>query len=238
MVVVVRQNGQGALLTGDTFAVKDLLRNHGGIWKPDAKGWFFSREASVLKVLAQEQVLVQDERPMHNATAASMETSSLGSGITCTPAPGRMRIRSRTPPASVKQRKEQLPEVRLNEQTVQERSAALAASARQVVCTDPAQEALGRNLVQKLRVLTGEGAMAMDDKKKLLNVEEVLAAADSLEACALESSGLVREAARIAFLRGPNAVALRRVGQRAWRRWLGRRTEAAIEEEEALLRVG
>lgn len=237
MVVIVsqhqhKQHGNGVLITGDTYDIKELLRNYGGAWNAAPKGWFFSREKEILDALAREQLLVQDNRPTASAPSQRANTCAASSGgLVWTPAPVRGRMRSRTPPRVKKASKPALPEVRLNERTVRERSAALGASARAGAMVDPIQAALAGRLVEKLRVSVAAALAASSDDVTLAQVEEVLAAADSLDPMLLESVGLAREASRLSFQRGAGAAGLRAAARRACRRWLGRRVEAAAEAE-------
>lgn len=249
MVLIIRQHGQGALITGDTFDVKEMLKNYGGQWNPEENGWFFSREKEVILALTASQLLVQDERPRHRQAAASLaaERCSLASNlgttqplpvppacsasgsIVCTPAPVRMRARSRTPPRAAKP-SNPVPEVRLNERTVRERSTALVMAARGV---SPEQASLAQKLMQELGDSVAAATAACSDIQRLACVEQVLAAADALDPAALESVGITQQVSRLAFQRSAHAVALRKIARKALIRWSDRRAKAAAIEEEA-----
>merc|ERR1712203_96129 len=87
--------------------------------------------------------------------------------------------------------------------------------------------ALARTLNETLRSITADALLPQLDLSAMSRVEDVLMQAEELGSLTLEASGLVREVARLAFLRGTGVAPLRRLAGGAWKRWLGRRAEAA-----------
>eukprot|EP00933_Yihiella_yeosuensis_P081485 TRINITY_DN9509_c0_g1_i2.p1 TRINITY_DN9509_c0_g1~~TRINITY_DN9509_c0_g1_i2.p1 ORF type:complete len:321 (-),score=75.32 TRINITY_DN9509_c0_g1_i2:228-1190(-) len=85
MVLVVEYVSEKLMVTGNTFDVKGLLRNLGGVWEPNRKGWTFQlrREGDVMEALKREKVLLEDKRSSrptpHVADSAGSSSSSSGS---------------------------------------------------------------------------------------------------------------------------------------------------------------
>mmetsp|Transcript_29346 Transcript_29346/g.45987 ORF Transcript_29346/g.45987 Transcript_29346/m.45987 type:complete len:233 (+) Transcript_29346:60-758(+) len=232
MVVIVKDRLHGALITGDTYDVKGLLKAHGGRWLGDLKGWFFEREAEVLKALVGNQCIIQDERAIRNTRPVPPMSRDRDSSLVVisTPVAARTRARSRTPPVESKSQSSQLPQIRLNERMVRERTVALleAAGAPQPCArlassnTEASQE-FAEKLARELSEVIEEGART-SYKTVHSRVEQILKSADVLDGLVLASSGLVREVTRMALLKHADATSLRRLGKEYWRLWAARRT--------------
>ncbi|CAE8694223.1 unnamed protein product, partial [Polarella glacialis] len=240
MVLLAERRGDKLVISGDTWDIKGVLRGCGGVWEPAGKSWAFPgrRENEVMEALQREKLLVEDRRPSTPPSSSVGRRSkgakgnqdlvvlgSDGLAVVRTPAPGRKRQRSRTPPRQPAPTPSRLPDVRLNERTVRNRVAALSAAAggaaaaeaegalssgasaleASVVDLDPAEERRARQLLAQLQAAAAEALAATDASAAAAataRAEAALALADVLSAEALEAGGLVREAARLAFCRG------------------------------------
>lgn len=221
------------------------------------------READVLQVLQREKLLFEDKRvagvsALASAVSQSQASSSTRkkssglivmeaedvkaksraattsrSNVIRTPAAGRVRPRSRTPPRVAAPTP---PQLRLNDRTVRERTAILASAipAERSQETSTSEDvARAISLCEQLSNAAEAVATAAETsealQRALAKVEAVMKAADQLSAEALEVGGLVREAARIAFSR-KSATLLRRAARKAMTRWVQSRAEAAACE--------
>lgn len=217
------------------------------------------READVLQVLQREKLLFEDKRvagvsalasAVSQSQASSSTTRKRSSGLIVmeaedvkakaattsrsnvirTPAAGRVRPRSRTPPRVSAPTP---PRLRLNDRTVRERTSLLTSAVAAERPSTSEDVARAISLCEQLSNAAEAVATAAENsealQRALAKVEAVMTAADQLSAEALEVGGLVREAARIAFSR-KSATSLRRAARKAMTRWVQSRAEAAACE--------
>eukprot|EP00930_Biecheleria_cincta_P065240 TRINITY_DN50968_c0_g1_i1.p1 TRINITY_DN50968_c0_g1~~TRINITY_DN50968_c0_g1_i1.p1 ORF type:complete len:288 (+),score=54.84 TRINITY_DN50968_c0_g1_i1:143-1006(+) len=242
MVIIADDHGGKLIISGDTWDIKGILKNHGGVWQPTLKGWSFQKreEHGVMEALRHERLLVEDRRSLTGSIKAQSReqrgrsSTSLrvieGPAVDITPpAPARARARSRTPP-----------DIRLNGRTVQARTSALVTAARGAESIDlhAPDESRACSLAAELQAAVAEAEASVDISKAELAAQRaliVLDMADSLSAEALEASGLVRQATRLMFSRRckttQHCEALKQAARKAHGRWVKRRVEAVVVAE-------
>eukprot|EP00931_Biecheleriopsis_adriatica_P100974 TRINITY_DN76203_c0_g1_i1.p1 TRINITY_DN76203_c0_g1~~TRINITY_DN76203_c0_g1_i1.p1 ORF type:complete len:267 (+),score=74.00 TRINITY_DN76203_c0_g1_i1:35-835(+) len=253
MVLVADRRNNRLAITGNTWDIKGILKNNGGVWDPSIKGWTFrsQHEEEVMQALRREKLVVEDRRPpgppppsVEERGKASRDLVVLNAKTeSVTPASARKRARSKTPPRPVPKSH---PDVKLNQRTVRDRVADLMTAAGDAATVDLAEASLdelrAQRLVAELQAAAAEAAAATEASiltAATSRAQAAFAQADNLSAEALEQGGLVKEAARLAFFRnsscngGSAAAALRQTAKRAQKRWLARRAEAASAAEAA-----